>query len=451
MKDRAPLAAFIAVYCLVVARAPAADPPATSTEPTRQELLEQIKSLQSRVERLEAQQSAPSKAEVDATVAVLMRDAERRSQFMGDTPLAPGWENGRFQLVSEDRNYVLRPWLEFQLRNVTNFRNDAKASGGDDFENGFEIRRAKFGFDGNVFSPNTTYNINWATDRHDGHVFLELAWVRYQFQGPWAIEGGQFRDPFSHENLLSGPNQLTVDRSLMTDVFAGGDNYVQGVTALYQADNWHGQAAFTDGARNNFDQNFEDFPASNANFGVAGRIERKFRGDWHDYGDFTALGTKSELIVAGAGADFTQAGDTGIFLHTVDLAYEHPGGFSAYGSFMGRYTQDAPISATPAPRSDLYDWGILAQAGYLFRSHWEPYARYEFLKLDPDGLPAGSQNDVHVFIIGTNYYLHGQQAKFTVDFMWLPNGSPGSDDGSGILASDGKAEYILRGQFQLLL
>jgi hypothetical protein len=34
--------------------------------------------------------------------------------------------------------------------------------------------------------------------------------------------------------------------------------------------------------------------------------------------------------------------------------------------------------------------------------------------------------------------------------MWLPNGSPVSDSGSGVLASE-DTQLVFRGQFQLLL
>ena len=52
--------------------------------------------------------------------------------------------------------------------------------------------------------------------------------------------------------------------------------------------------------------------------------------------------------------------------------------------------------------------------------------------------------------IGTNYYIRGHAAKFTIDLTYLCDGSPVSDDGSGVLAND-DAEFVLRVQFQLLL
>ena len=91
------------------------------------------------------------------------------------------------------------------------------------------------------------------------------------------------------------------------------------------------------------------------------------------------------------------------------------------------------------------------QASYLFHSNWEPFVRYDLLNFDADGLPAGSENEVHTFTAGVNYYMHGHDSKFTFDLMYLPNGSPVADDGAGILANDGDTEFVFRAQYQLLL
>ena len=114
-------------------------------------------------------------------------------------------------------------------------------------------------------------------------------------------------------------------------------------------------------------------------------------------------------------------------------------------------TASTSATATPADDEDLYDWGFVVQGAYLLKSNWEPFARYEYLHFDEAGLPAGSENDVHVITGGVNWYIRGHDAKFTFDLMYLPDGSPVADDGAGILASDGNSELIFRAQFQLLL
>ena len=427
--------------------APAA---AAAAEPTTQELLEQIKQLQAKVEKLETKQQQ-SNADVARTVDEMVKDAEKRSVLMDPVPFTGNWQAGKFTLKSDDGNFLLHPWFWLQFRNVTNYRAD-DGSGNSDIENGFEVRRMKFGADGNVFSPNTTYLFNWATNRNNGNVFLEEAWLRQKLSDTWAIKGGQMKDPFAHESIVSAKRLVAADRALITDVFTGGDNYVQGVSAQYTQDALQAEVAFTDGA-NAPNENFQDFPTNTWDFGVAGRVQYKLFGDWSAYEQFSSLNIKKELAVLGAGVDLSQAGDTTQILQTVDIQYNRTSGLGLYGAYYGRYIANAPADAgTPAPpTSDTYDWGFIAQASYLIPdSKWEPFLRFDFINFDAASVPAGSDDSVPEITVGTNYYIHGQDLKLTVDFMWLPNGSPVSDTGSGVLASD-DTEFVLRAQFQLLL
>src|ERR1051326_2847996 len=172
-------------------------------DPSAQELMQQIKALQQKVQQLEAkqeQQQALNKAAVDATVRDLVSDATRRSQFLdNDMRFVGGWNahKQQFFLGSEDGNFYFHPGLIAQFRNNTNFRENAK-NGGDDTENGFEVRRAKFYFDGNVFSKDLSYKFMWQ-DNAAGAPTLEWGYAQYVFAhdmlgGDLALRGGQFKD-----------------------------------------------------------------------------------------------------------------------------------------------------------------------------------------------------------------------------------------------------------------
>jgi hypothetical protein len=73
------------------------------------------------------------------------------------------------------------------------------------------------------------------------------------------------------------------------------------------------------------------------------------------------------------------------------------------------------------------------------------------MRLDQDGLTTGAEGKVHEITAGVNWYVVSHAAKFTVDFTWLPNGTPIADSGADILANNGDNEFLLRAQFQLLL
>lgn len=49
-----------------------------------------------------------------------------------------------------------------------------------------------------------------------------------------------------------------------------------------------------------------------------------------------------------------------------------------------------------------------------------------------------------------NYYLYGQH-RLTLDASYLPEGSPVTDDGSGVLPETRGNELVVRAQFQLIL
>jgi hypothetical protein len=437
-------AAAVASLALTSAGVHAAD------EPTTQELLAQIKQLQAKVEKLETKQTE-NNADVARTVDQIVKDAEQRSVFMEAIPFEGNWQAGKFTLKSDDGNFVLHPWFQLQFRNVTNFR-DGAPGGDSDVQNGFEVRRMKFGVDGNVYSPNTTYLFLWATNRNTGNLVLEEAWLRHKLDDNWSIKGGQMKDPFAHESLTSSKRLLAADRTILTNLFTGGDNFVQGVSLGYGRDALQAELAFTDGT-NAPNDNFQDFPTNTWDFGVAGRVQYKLFGDWAAYEQFTSLNDKHDLAVVGGGFDVSEAGNSDQFLHTVDIQYNQTTGLGLYGAYYGRYTTNAPIGTggPPAGDSDTYDWGFIAQGSYLIPdSKWEPFIRYDFIMFDDATVGAGVDDTLHEIAVGANYYIHGHDLKLTVDVLWLPNGSPVSDTGSGVLASD-DTQFVLRGQFQLLL
>ena len=54
------------------------------------------------------------------------------------------------------------------------------------------------------------------------------------------------------------------------------------------------------------------------------------------------------------------------------------------------------------------------------------------------------------FTVGFNRYINGHKAQFTVDASYLPDGSPNTEQGIGVLSTDDDS-FIFRAQFQLLL
>jgi outer membrane murein-binding lipoprotein Lpp len=430
---------------------------AWAAEPTTDELMRQIEQLQSKVQQLENKQEQQLSAkDVDATVDRVLRDAERRSQLMQMEGFTAGYDNG-FKLRSADGNFLLNPYFQFQFRNTTNFTDGRAVFDADDdiigfdddedVQNGFEVRRAKFGFRGNAFTPDLTYNFRWETDESGGGVTLEEATVQYQFADDMAVRIGQWKDDWTHEETVSSSRQLAADRSLLNELLGGGQtDYVQGIMLVFnpQDSAWRASVAYHDGANTDntdWQENTGGIAAvGGPNFGVSGRVDYKFSGDWRSYDDFTAMNNNDNLFVVGAGVDFTQGGDNDIWFHTVDVQWENTNGLALYGAYVASWADTDP--------DDVYNWGALGQVGYMFNETTEVFGRVDYTQFDFD--TASGDDDFAEATVGMNYYWRGHAAKFTVDITWLFNGSPTDVTGIGVLAGDDD-QFVIRGQFQLLI
>jgi len=109
-----------------------------AAEPTREELQAQLDELKAKVSQLEqAQQNFVNRQDVDATVKAILQDADQRSKLFAMEGFTAGYTDGKFILQSSDGNFLLHPWLQFQLRNTTSWRIDGKQpTNNDDIQNG---------------------------------------------------------------------------------------------------------------------------------------------------------------------------------------------------------------------------------------------------------------------------------------------------------------------------
>jgi hypothetical protein len=425
--------------------------------PSREELVQQLDELKARVAQLEASQAqAVNARDVDEVVKSVLRDAERRSRLLADNGgLTAGFDKGRFFIRSEDGNYLLMPAFIFQARFVTNWNQ----AGDGNTDSGFEIRRMRLIFEGHAVTPDLQYKFQWETRSNDGEIFLQDAWARYKFATKWRFQAGQFKDAIHHEEAMVDQLVLTADRSFINALIGGGNiDRIQGVMLMYD-----------DGARLRFNlvahdgyntknTNFTDTGGGSAfvgvtelDFGFSARAEYFVMGTAKQYDDFTALDNTQDLLVLGAGVDWSQGGDNDVVFHTADAQWENSTGLGVYGALLGMWRDIAdPAGAGAVPQGDYYDWGGLIQAGYLLAKKCEVFGRYEYIDVDGDALAAGAEDTLHELTVGTNYYWSGHKAKITLDLSWLPSGSPVALPALGVLAGDDD-QFILRAQFQLVL
>jgi len=431
-----------------VAAEPPADPDVKDQLKSVRSLLDQVKAQEQELER--KQQLLEQKQEQQTALNQVLEDADRRGKLLDVEGVNGGYATGRgFFLASDDGRFLLHPWLQFQFRNTTTYR-EKISRGVDDTQNGFEIRRLKFGADGNLFSPDFNYFIQFAVDRHTGNVGLEMAWVKYRFDhSPFAVRAGQFKDPLDHEQLAASRFFPAIDRTLVADTFANAEGFVKGVSVIYDPDTFvRTEAAFTGGLKN-YNTNFQQFPTNAANWGSAARVEYKAFGDWKDYERITAYAIKRRSLVFGAGADYTETGHVSSLIHVVDAQYQSTNGWSLYGAYLGRL-QRGVASKNTTGNVETYDATARFQASYALDAHWEPYGRFEYIHFNGHEFAKGTQTNVQVVTGGMNYYLYGQAAKVSFDVTYLPDGSPVADDGFGILADNHHNELVGRAQLQFV-
>jgi hypothetical protein len=428
---------------------------AADSQPTTAELIRQIEQLQAKVAQMERNQQSVNTQVVDQTVERVLRDADKRSQLMQVEGFNAGWSDGRFMLGSADGRFTMRPFVQLQVRNSTNF----DTGGNENTENGFSLPRAKFGVDGKAFTD-WEYMFLWNAGDSDGGASgplnLEQAWVKYQAWDELAFRAGQFVDPVSHEQLTASQFLMASDRSLMNLIIFGADeSYTQGVTAIFTMDRLTVEGGFTDGV-NTGNTSFRDFPTSPTNFGFAGRVEYVLNGAVANYRDFTAMGNKEDLLVIGGGGDWTQAGDTNNLLHTVDVQWENTEGLGIYAAYLGQFIMNgggSGLSGITGGTEDSYNWGFLVQANYMLNDQWEVFGRYNYTGLEEEltvGTAGETEDTFHELTGGVNYYFHGHNAKFTLDVSYLPQGAPVGADGLGILSSEDD-QFVIRGQIQFML
>jgi len=459
-----------------------------------------IAAIRARIEKLEVQQkqeeqahqAAAQQAEVAKTSADLASETQQQDHFLMAEGFTAGYSDGRFVIQSADKNFVFRPWLHLQFREVVLDRKDLIVDNAkqhkfsDEVDDGFEVRQLRFGVDGNMFSPDVTYFINWGTARTSGAATaksstgatvgtvsnslggvpqLQQAWVKYHIPStPFAIKAGELKDPLLHEQMVDTRYQQGTERSLSGDIFANGDAFTEAVTFIYDPQtDFRTETGVNHGMRG-ANTNFEDYPNNGSynafDYGFVGRAEYKFFGRWSDYTQVGAVGTKAPLLVAGVGADYSERGRDGQTVAVADIMYADQTGLNFYGSFIDRYTThnfgiytQSPTGATiggVASGKPTNEYSVLLEAGYIFEHHLEPFGRYEFIHLAGDA--TGSHNSIQAITGGVNYYFYGHRLKLTGEVIWLPEGLPIDDSPNDVLTnSNGKTELSFIAQLQLLL
>lgn len=184
--------------------------------------------------------------------------------------------------------------------------------------------------------------------------------------------------------------------------------------ARYQNDDLRVTGTFSDGFRSAN----TDLGADPADWALTGRVEWKFAGEWNRIDDEFRSVPGSEFAGSiGAAAHFEQGPDGGagseqdLLAWTADVLVKGDG-WNAMLAGVGYHTRDeAGLSG-----ADFVDLGFLGQLGVHLTEKVELVGRYEIILPDDDR--EGNDN-FNILMLGVNYYMRGQAARFSVAALWF--------------------------------
>ncbi len=374
--------------------------------------------------------------------AELLADAATRASLLadGDNRNEAGWAKNKFFLGGGDN--LLNIGGYFQFRYIQNFRDDQP--GENDFTHGFQLRRTRLVFSGNVWDKHLTYQVQGDFSRSSGAFTLVDAYAKYQWDNGFSIKFGQFKLPLLREELVGDQTQLTVERSVTNSVY--NQNRSQAVEAGYQDKQFRAMFDLSDGI-NTLNTDFN--APTEADIAATLRGEWLFAGeDFKRFDDHTSWQDSPFTGMLGAAVHYQSGGETG-FTNDIDLAEAtidcslEGDGWNAFAAAIWRNI-DAGGAQTD-------DFGVVIQGGIFVSNQVELFGRYDALFPDIG-------DEFNTLTAGVNYYIspRSHAVKFTGDITYYIDDTsgtpllPGNNTGVGLLPETDGGEVALRLQMLIM-
>jgi len=389
--------------------------------------------LQARLEAAEARISELSAAtnanwlndaradEIRSLVHDVLADADTRASLQGSGSTA-SYNNG-FTIGSADGNWSLKINGLLQTRWYSNTVSVDSGATPDVDNDGFETSRALLNFSGTI-AGDYSYNIRWNLDDTEltpavgtrGADAIDWAYGSWDVSEGWSLSAGQMKMHTSREWIINAEDQMAVDRSItaMATAFTS-----TGVALNYTQDDFRLNGAYMNGLIDSANGAGTvlvpagGYPANDNSHSWSLRGELLLEGNWGQFDQFTSVEGNTAGTLVGIAYWDTGIGDNPVTPTT--LAAD--GGQSGWvvdgqmqfdgSNLYFAYQKVSTDLVASDPNSILVAYGL-----YL-DSNWEAYARYQ--NIDPD---VAGTNDAEVYTVGINYYLAGNNAKWSLDYSW---------------------------------
>ncbi len=392
--------------------------------------------------------------EIRQLVNDVLADSETRSSLQS-APMTAGWNKGFF-IGSADGNYTMKISGEIQARFAFNNQPSAnRVPTNDDAssEYGFEMRRVKLGFDGNILDPSWTYKIRvgynqispvqqTSTDFQNtfNTPVLEQAFIRKDFGNGFSITTGQWKSNFNYEESVSSTEQQFVERSLINQYF--NTKWIQGVQIGYQSADWRVNMNYNDGGGNR-NVGVASLAADSGNlveWATAGRVELKLAGEWNQFRELMSFRGGDDGMQIAAAYNWQRGGSNnqlnGNFVGNsdgVNISYTADfnarfSGVSLFAAFLGNSFYSRPDGAAP-----VNSYGIVVQGGFFVSEDVELAARWEWLNVtggttdinagpNPGTPSAINAQHFSIYTVGANYYISKNEIKLNGDVGYVVGG-----------------------------
>ncbi|MEC9156808.1 MAG: porin [Planctomycetota bacterium] len=395
-------------------------------------------------------------AEIRGIVQDVLADTQGRTSLQ-DGGLSAGYSAGRgFFIGSQDGSFNLNVNGQLQTRWVFN-RNPGSSPGVSESDWGFQVRRAKVRFQGNVIDPSWTYQINGSFEGPDapgltiggpvqgpgggalvtgtigvrspsngGTFEFQEVFIAKQLENGIVLTVGQFKTPWMREELVDSSQQLAVERSVINEFF--NQDRAVGVMASYQSDSWSLAGSYNNGQATAVyqDTRYTNLSDSPTDWAFSARFQWKFTGDWSDFDSFTSDNTTETAVMVGVAAMGQQYGLNSVFARvrnvnnassTADLSLDSTtvwgvtadisakfSGWSIFAAAVWQYydptiqkrdTGAVPLNAFNNTRSfESYNpWGFVVQAGYALTADADGNAKWELFARYEEGNAADDRFD----------------------------------------------------------
>ena len=400
--------------------------------------------------------------EIRGIVQDVLADSHHRTSLQDSGAMA-GYTSGKgFMLASQDGGFTMRISGQLQTRWVMSHVGDESTADSNQTDWGFQVRRAKVKFKGNVVDKTWRYTINGAFGS-SGTFAFEEAMITHDVNDNLSVSIGQYKAPWTREELVSSSRQLAVERSLVNEYF-NADRGV-GLDVKYVTDDWSLQGAYNNGVKTAYTGSIGRNTSSANNptkWAVQGRFQYKLSGDWGDFKSFTSSLDDDEAVMIGfAGMaqswngqlDGAASDAASVWGVTADLSAKFSG-ISLFGAVIYQSFDAGDDAENAKP------WGVVAQAGYSLTDQWEVFGRFSWANnkgvVDANAFganPTQGEAKLTVLTVGANYFFNSK-VKFTVDWGINLNDSIDGDwvsqTSNGWRETQSADEWVLRAQLQLL-